>query len=206
MLALQNESIPPHLHLKEVNPYLSLEDSRLEIGTYLRPWKRRDQPRFAGVSSFGFGGTNAHIILSDAPQVAVETNIREIERPRHILTLSAKTESALSELAQLTSEHLTNTQHSLTDISYTANTSRSHFEHRLAIQASSIEELKDGSMLSCQHRHLLSTGHANGAAKSCISFHRTRLAIRWHGTPACMKHNPSSALRSINARRFSNPF
>ncbi|HEY5731136.1 MAG TPA: beta-ketoacyl synthase N-terminal-like domain-containing protein, partial [Anaerolineales bacterium] len=67
ILALQHESIPPHLHLKEVNPYLSLEDSRLEIGTYLRPWKRRDQPRFGGISSFGFGGTNAHIIISDAP-------------------------------------------------------------------------------------------------------------------------------------------
>ena len=71
VLALQNESIPPHLHLKEVNPYLSLENSRLEIGTYLRPWKRRDQPRFAGISSFGFGGTNAHIVISDAPPYEV---------------------------------------------------------------------------------------------------------------------------------------
>jgi acyl transferase domain-containing protein len=142
VLALQNESIPPHLHLKEINPYLSLEDSRLEIGTYLRPWKRRDQPRFAGVSSFGFGGTNAHIVISDAPQVIPETK-QEIERPRHLLTLSAKTESALNELAQLTREQLNHSHHSLADISYTANTSRAHFEHRLAIQACSIEDLKD---------------------------------------------------------------
>ncbi|HRJ76204.1 MAG TPA: polyketide synthase, partial [Anaerolineales bacterium] len=67
VLAMQNEAIPPHLHLKEINPYLSIDGSRLEIGTYLRPWKRPEQSRFAGVSSFGFGGTNAHIVLSDAP-------------------------------------------------------------------------------------------------------------------------------------------
>ncbi|HSG44978.1 MAG TPA: amino acid adenylation domain-containing protein, partial [Anaerolineales bacterium] len=142
VLAMQNESIPPHLHLKEVNPYLSLEDSRLEIGTYLRPWKRRDVPRFAGVSSFGFGGTNAHIVLSDAPSLVPESE-QDIERPRHLLTLSAKTESALYELAQLTSDHIENTEHALADISFTANTGRSHLEHRLAIQASSKEELKD---------------------------------------------------------------
>ncbi|HCK66109.1 MAG TPA: hypothetical protein DHW49_07565, partial [Anaerolineae bacterium] len=60
VMAMKNEAIPPHLHLKEINPYLSIDGSRLEIGTYLRPWKRREQSRFAGVSSFGFGGTNAH--------------------------------------------------------------------------------------------------------------------------------------------------
>ena len=107
MLALQNEAIPPHLHLKEINPYLSLEDSRLEIGTYLRPWKRREQPRMAGVSSFGFGGTNAHLILSEAPPVSTPSlATNQLERPRHLLTLSAKTQSALQELAEQTSVHL----------------------------------------------------------------------------------------------------
>ncbi|HAV77681.1 MAG TPA: hypothetical protein DCX53_10050, partial [Anaerolineae bacterium] len=141
VLAMQNESIPPHLHLKEVNPYLSLEDSRLEIGTYLRPWKRRDQPRFAGVSSFGFGGTNAHIILSDAPQFPSEARV-EIERPRHLFTVSAKTENTLQDLAQLTSNYLNESKQSLADISYTANSTHSHFEHRLAIHAATNEELK----------------------------------------------------------------
>jgi amino acid adenylation domain-containing protein/thioester reductase-like protein len=152
VLILQNESIPPHLHLKEVNPYLSLEDSRLEIGTYLRPWKRRDQPRFAGVSSFGFGGTNAHIVISDAPLLESGSllpktqeqapGIQNLERPRHILTLSAKSEHALQELSQSTSDTLRNTQYELHNIAYTANTTRSHFEHRLALQASTNEELK----------------------------------------------------------------
>ncbi len=185
VLAMQNESIPPHLHLKEINPYLSLEGSRLEIGTYLRPWKRRATPRFAGVSSFGFGGTNAHIVLSDAPLIrtpirgakapaqnveALRADLTEstlvdfqelrqdfsppkhdannvieqtqaIERPRHLLTLSAKSENALQELTQSFSDALRNTQSAVQDLAFTSNTSRSHFEHRLAIQAGNIEEL-----------------------------------------------------------------
>ncbi|MEW6405184.1 MAG: beta-ketoacyl synthase N-terminal-like domain-containing protein, partial [Chloroflexota bacterium] len=143
VLALQNESIPPHLHLKAVNPYLSLEDSRLEIGTYLRPWKRREQPRFAGVSSFGFGGTNAHVILSEPPVLVPVTASNEIERPRHILALSAGSEAALRELAQRIGGNLENIP-SIVDLSYTANTSRAHHEHRLAIQAGSLDELKNG--------------------------------------------------------------
>ena len=163
VLALQNEAIPPHLHLKEVNPYLSLEESRLEIGTYLRPWKRRDQPRFAGVSSFGFGGTNAHVVLSDAPQVVIPS-AHAIERPRHLLALSAKTESSLHELALLTGEHLKS--ESLADVCFTANTARSHFEHRLAIQASSLEELKN----SLSNTGNWITGYAKPGAQPKVAF------------------------------------
>jgi acyl transferase domain-containing protein len=137
VLAMQNESIPPHLHLKEVNPYLSMEDSRLEIGTYLRPWKRRDEPRFAGVSSFGFGGTNAHIILSDAPPMESDSLLStSIERPRHLLTLSAKSETALQELSQSISDTLHNTQHEIRDIAFTANTTRTPSHSRVRTSGS----------------------------------------------------------------------
>ncbi|WKZ47158.1 MAG: amino acid adenylation domain-containing protein [Anaerolineales bacterium] len=145
VLAMQNESIPPHLHLKEINPYLSLDGSRIEIGTYLRPWKRRDQPRFAGVSSFGFGGTNAHIVLSDAPSLESDSLLSTtLERPRHLMTLSAKNESSLQQLAQSLSDSIRNTQYEVRDITFTSNTTRSHFEHRLAIQASVKDELLKG--------------------------------------------------------------
>jgi len=172
VLALQNEAIPPNLHLKEVNPYLSLEDSRLEIGTYLRPWKRRDQPRFAGVSSFGFGGTNAHIILSDPPSVAANPTSENIERPRHLFTLSAKTEPALQELAQLTSVHLASTQQPIQDVAFTANMGRSHFEHRLAIQASNNEELKIGlgAFITNSESPVISTGHAKPGTQPKVAF------------------------------------
>ncbi len=170
VLALQNEAIPPHLHLKQINPYLSMDGSRLEIGTYLRPWKRRDQPRYAGVSSFGFGGTNAHIILSDAPPVVSNTSSEILERPRHILTLSAKTESALRELARQTNEDLD--VQPLPDFCFSSNTGRSHFEHRLTIQASTIEELKIGlkSVVTDSNAFALAKGLALPGVRPKVAF------------------------------------
>ncbi|MFN8382938.1 MAG: amino acid adenylation domain-containing protein [Anaerolineales bacterium] len=172
VLAMQHEAIPPHLHLKEVNPYLSLENSRLEIGTYLRPWRRREQPRFAGVSSFGFGGTNAHIILSDAPLLASSTPSENMERPRHIFALSAKTDSSLLELAEQTSIQIESAQLPVSDYAFTANTTRSHFEHRLIIQASTPAELKTGldAFISNTNILAISTGHAKLGAQPKIAF------------------------------------
>ncbi|MCC6498806.1 MAG: amino acid adenylation domain-containing protein [Anaerolineales bacterium] len=196
VLAMQNESIPPHLHLKEINPYLSLDGSRIEIGTYLRPWKRRDQPRFAGISSFGFGGTNAHIVLSDAPDVTLSGTTAQrrsvtavssigaagsqtlleqaddIERPRHLLTLSAKTESSLQDLAQSFSESIRSTQYAVPDLAFTSNTTRSHFEHRLAIQASAKDELLKGldDFLNDVDSLLISTGQTKPSAQPKIAF------------------------------------
>ncbi|MCQ3938431.1 MAG: non-ribosomal peptide synthetase [Chloroflexi bacterium] len=152
VLALQHEAIPPHLHVREINPYLSIEDSRLEIGTYLRPWKRRDQPRFAGISSFGFGGTNAHVVISDPPLESdgllpenrgQTPGLHKIERPRHLLTLSAKSENALLEFSQSLHDLLRITNYELPSLAFTANTTRTHFEYRLAIPAASLDELKN---------------------------------------------------------------
>jgi amino acid adenylation domain-containing protein/thioester reductase-like protein len=176
VLAMQNESIPPHLHLKEINPYLSLENSRIEIGTYLRPWKRRGATapsRFAGVSSFGFGGTNAHVVLSDAPLLESESlPSTDIERPRHMLTLSAKSEFALQELSRSLSEKLPITNYELPNLAFTSNTTRTHFEHRLAIQASSnIELLKGlGDFLSASESPFVSAGHVKPNAQPKIAF------------------------------------
>jgi len=63
ILCLQLEAIPPHLHFTTLNPHISLEDSRFYIPTNMTPWPRSSTPRFAGVSSFGFGGTTAHVVL-----------------------------------------------------------------------------------------------------------------------------------------------
>lgn len=181
VLALQNEAIPPHLHLKEINPYLSLDDSRIEIGTYLRPWKRRDQPRIAGVSSFGFGGTNAHIILSDAPNVAQSDNT--IERPRHLITLSAKTESALEELSRSLSGQLQITDTQLSDLAFTANTGRSHLERRLAIHAASVNELKKAleGYLNKSESPFVSTGQARSGSQPKIAFLFTGQGSQYNG-------------------------
>ncbi|GAB1545334.1 hypothetical protein NUACC21_80100 [Scytonema sp. NUACC21] len=141
VLSLKHEEIPPHLHLKQLNAYIKIENTPIAIPTEGQQWGR-EQQRFAGVSSFGFGGTNAHIIVEEAP--AFPYLVRTIDRSRHILTLSAQSEQALGELAQRYRNFLAShadPEVLLGDICFTANTGRSHFHHRLAVVAESASQL-----------------------------------------------------------------
>jgi natural product biosynthesis luciferase-like monooxygenase protein len=143
VLSLQHQEIAPHVHLKKLNEQIHLEGTPLSIPLQREPWLRGLKQRFAGVSSFGFGGTNAHIILEEAPLPAPIA--AEVERPSHLLTLSAKNEKALRELAQRYEEFLTsNAEASLADVCFTANTGRAHFDHRLAVVAESPVQLLEG--------------------------------------------------------------
>jgi acyl transferase domain-containing protein len=90
VLALKHKLIPPSLHFKEPNPEIDFVNSPFYVNSSLSEWKA-DRSRLAGVSSFGIGGTNAHVILKEAPTVEVS----EVSRPWQLLVLSAKTESAL---------------------------------------------------------------------------------------------------------------
>lgn len=146
VLCLQHEEIPPQLHLKQLNPHISLHDSSLYIPKERQPWLRGSRSRFAGVSSFGFGGTNAHVVLEEAPLESKKTkdknqNKQAIKRPLNLLTLSGKSEKALLELAQSYAAFLEiNPTKSLADICFTANTGRSHFDYRLAVVSESTEQ------------------------------------------------------------------
>ncbi|MEL7333628.1 MAG: beta-ketoacyl synthase N-terminal-like domain-containing protein, partial [Cyanobacteria bacterium J06560_2] len=158
LLALQHEEIPAHLHLKKVNPYIQLNNSPLEIATEQQPWVANEQPRIAGVSAFGFGGTNAHVIVSEAAQPASEIATSDSQtpadeaslllkpRPLQLLTLSAKSEAALQALVMQYQDWLTADNRNITtllgDICFTANAGRSHFSHRLALIASSTDQLQ----------------------------------------------------------------
>ncbi|BAZ29707.1 beta-ketoacyl synthase [Cylindrospermum sp. NIES-4074] len=142
VLSLQYREIPPHLHLKQLNPYISLEGTSISIPTELQPWTSGTESRFAGISAFSFGGANAHVVVEEAPIVTSE--VSEVERPQHLLTLSAKNESALRELAQRYQEFIAKyPETSLADIGFTANKGRSHFDHRLAIVATSHQQLQE---------------------------------------------------------------
>ncbi|MGO9112136.1 MAG: SDR family NAD(P)-dependent oxidoreductase [Thermoguttaceae bacterium] len=139
ILALQRGQIPPHLHLRTVNPLLRLKETPIEIPTAMRSWPHGMEPRRAGVSSFGFGGTNGHVVLEEAPPTAAREST--LDRPRHLLTLSARSPQALGELAGRYAAFLEEfPAASLADIAYTAATGRTHFTHRLAIPAASTEE------------------------------------------------------------------
>lgn len=142
VLSLQHREIPPHLHLKQLNPYINLEGTSFSIPIECQPWSVDTEQRFAGVSSFGFGGTNAHVILEEAPISKPATS--QFECPSHVLTLSAKSDYALQALAQYYIDFLSaNSEVSLADVCFSTNTTRTHFSHRLAIQVNSAEILRE---------------------------------------------------------------
>jgi acyl transferase domain-containing protein len=142
VLALQHGEIPAHLHFKQPNPHINWNELPLKVPAQRMPWPITEKRRLAGVSAFGFSGTNAHVVLEEAPvSKAVE---KTVERPLHLLTLSAKTDEALVQLAERYEKHLANNPDlALGDICFSANTGRSHFQHRLSVVASSSTELCD---------------------------------------------------------------
>ncbi|MFQ5794227.1 MAG: type I polyketide synthase [Candidatus Bipolaricaulia bacterium] len=145
VLTLFHEEIPPQIHFNKLNPYIRLEDT-LVIPTERQPWPAGDGPRFAGVGSFGFGGTNCHVVLEEAPILKQDRSPTpfKVERPLHLLTLSAKGDRVLRRLARRFEDHLaTHPSSPLPDICFTANTGRSHFDHRLAVTADSSEQLRE---------------------------------------------------------------
>ncbi|CAK0745408.1 hypothetical protein CCP3SC5AM1_120002 [Gammaproteobacteria bacterium] len=144
LLALQHQQIPPHLHLQTPNPQIPWDRLPITIPTTLRAWESPTAPRVAGVSSFGFSGTNVHIVLEEAPtnSSALSKSQTVEERPVHILTLSAKTPDALAALAVRYRQMLTDTPNlSVADVCFTANTCRSHFPYRLAVIGASAADL-----------------------------------------------------------------
>ena len=141
VLCLENEGIPGHLHLSKLNRYIKLENTPLFVPAGLQSWPRGVQRRFAGVSSFGIGGTNAHVICEEAPLLPAPTTCDS--QPPLILTLSAKSDKSLRALARRYDAFLADsTAGPLADMCFSANTSRSHFAHRLAIVGESVQELR----------------------------------------------------------------
>jgi acyl transferase domain-containing protein/Zn-dependent alcohol dehydrogenase/acyl carrier protein len=141
VLALKHRTIPPHLHLREPNPYIPWDELPVTVPTEPTSWQMPDGKRLvAGLSSFGFSGTNSHMILAEAP--VVERKEAAAERPYHLLTLSAKNETALRELAERFVAYFTAADASLADACYTANTGRTHAPERLALTAVSTSDMQ----------------------------------------------------------------
>jgi myxalamid-type polyketide synthase MxaB len=138
ILSIQKGVIPPTLHLRNPNPIIPWERLPLRVVTDVTSWPERK--RVAGVSSFGFGGTNAHVLVEEAPRP--EPPRPCADRPVHLLTLSAKSESALLKLAEQFGEAVSQMpSEDLGSICYTANAGRARFEHRLAVTTNNNQEL-----------------------------------------------------------------
>jgi acyl-CoA synthetase (AMP-forming)/AMP-acid ligase II/3-oxoacyl-(acyl-carrier-protein) synthase/acyl carrier protein len=146
-LMLRHRKIPPHLHLRQLNPLISLEGSRVSIPDSLKDWQAPDGAlRLAAVSAFGIGAANANVIMREAPADGAAPHPARIQGRSHILTLSAKSASALSQLAWAYAEFLATggaREISLSTLCYTANARRTHHAHRLAVVVKSVHEAID---------------------------------------------------------------
>ncbi|GAB1543988.1 hypothetical protein NUACC21_66640 [Scytonema sp. NUACC21] len=146
VLALQNKEIPPHLHLKNPNPHIPWAELPIKITTELTPWTSVNGKRIAGLSSFGFSGTNAHAIVEEAPprEMGRKDDLISEERPLHLLSLSAKSGEALKQLASRLEKALkANPNLNFADVCFTSNTGRSVFDHRLAIVAENTKQASE---------------------------------------------------------------
>ncbi len=190
-LSLDHEALPPHLHCAEPSAHIPWGELPITIPTQPTPWPRDPaKRRIAGVSAFGFSGSNAHVVLEEAPVLPAPPEVPgapgapgvpgvlevpgapgTVERPSHVLTLSAKTPEALRALAGRYREAL-GEDVSLPDFAYSANTGRARHAHRLAVVAGSTEAARaslDG-FLAGRAGPEVQTGRVEGAIAPDVAF------------------------------------
>jgi acyl transferase domain-containing protein/trans-aconitate methyltransferase len=138
VLMLQHGTIPPHLHLNELSPYIVSEQLPIAVPTEPTPWPEPAASRIAGVSSFGISGTNAHLIVGTGPVAEAAAQPEPVDGPaNHVVTLSTRSSSGLGELAGRYASHLAaHPELHLADVAASANNTRAHLSHRLAVVAS----------------------------------------------------------------------
>ncbi|MGZ4770127.1 MAG: type I polyketide synthase, partial [Ilumatobacteraceae bacterium] len=140
VLSLQHREIPPMLHLVERNPYIPWDELPIDIPTVLTPWHAAGGRRIAGVSSFGFSGTNAHVLIEEAAPPAAQLDPEDVHRGDHLLKLSARTEDALAEQADRLGSRLAGAPAlRIADVARTLGVGRSDLAYRLTVVTADVE-------------------------------------------------------------------
>ncbi len=163
VLALEHQELPKHLNFQNPSPHIPWDRIPVRVVEQPVAWERGARPRIAGISSFGFSGTNAHVILEEAPATAPASAPAEPgdDRRFSLLTLSARTPAALAQAAQnyrgWLAEH---PETSLADLCLTTGTGRAHFEHRAALVVNSVASA--GELLAALADELPAKGLVRG--------------------------------------------
>jgi acyl transferase domain-containing protein len=142
LLSLKHKKIPPSINFSQENEHINFADSPFYVNDKLCEWKAVDGiPRRAAISSFGFSGTNCHMVIEEAPVIE---SIQSESKPYYLITLSAKTENSLNErlkeLEGWITEH--GSENEIGHISYTLNVGRSHFGKRMAFVVRNLDDLR----------------------------------------------------------------
>lgn len=141
VMSLKYKKLAPLVHFRNPNHKIDFEESPVYINDRLLEWETENVPRRCGISSFGFSGTNCHVVLEEAPEYKKERS--NTSHSLNIFTVSAKSEESLVELAGLYGKYLGRySDEDLCDICHTANTGRGHNEFRIAILARDLKDLK----------------------------------------------------------------
>lgn len=169
-LLFAKERIPKNLHFRALNAHIDLAGTCLALANAPLAWPRSDRPRIAGVSGFGLGGTNAHIVMAEAPAAAIPQSV-----PADVLPflISGKTESALKAQAAQLAQHLSQHEDATAlDVAYALACRRSHLEHRASIVCKTREELHAalGALAQSTPHAAVRTGIARGAGKLAFLF------------------------------------
>lgn len=191
-LALKHQQIPASINFSQPNPHIPWQRYHLQIPNQLTAWNSQNNDRYAGVSSFGMSGTNAHLILQQAPN-PIKANGSE-ESPTKmqsagvsLLTLAAKHEEALHLLAGRYANRLAQIPHSqLGNFCYSANRYRSPFSHRLAVLVSNQDQLLADLNEYLQHPDLGENAENRGRLKtgSCSEWRKPKIAFLFTGQGA----------------------
>ncbi|MFY1828321.1 SDR family NAD(P)-dependent oxidoreductase [Myxococcus fulvus] len=206
ILALRQGELPRSLHFKEPSPHIPWAELPVEVISEHRAWRVPDGARrIAGVSSFGFSGTNAHVIIEEAPKREPRAEApASVERPE-LLVLSARSAESLREAAGRLSATLTGDDGAAwRDLCYSTSCRRSHHEHRLAVVArsrSSAAEAMDAFLRGLSHPDVAS-GYALPGAAPRVVFLFTGQGGQWSGAGrALLEEEPvfREALRSVDA-------
>ena len=184
-LALRHREIPPSLHFEKPNPHIPFDELPLRVQTTLGPWPAESGPALAGVSSFGFGGTNAHVVLEEAPPAKTGMPDAERKTGTYLLPLSARSPEALQSLARAYQNFLATPESaaSLPDVCYTASVRLSHHDHRLAVTGNSPAQLIESleAFLRGEARPGLSSGRKLSARRRKLVFVFPGQGSQWFG-------------------------
>jgi acyl transferase domain-containing protein/D-arabinose 1-dehydrogenase-like Zn-dependent alcohol dehydrogenase/acyl carrier protein len=139
ILSLEHQELPRHLNFQNPSPHIPWERLPVRVVAEAAPWARTDRPRVAGISSFGFTGTNAHVVVEEGPPAAERDTATPIAGRFSVFPLSARTPAALVQMAQRYQGWLTaHPDAALADVCLTAGSGRSHFEQRAALVVNSV--------------------------------------------------------------------
>jgi acyl transferase domain-containing protein/aryl carrier-like protein len=171
VMCLKHKEIPPHLHLQQLNPKIRLRQLKLKIPEKVTKWPKTNGKAIASVNSFGFGGTNAHVVLEEAPTRALKGTKEHADHQVYLIPVSARSEQALRDhsnaLKSAIESRLDHSELSLRDVVYTASRRRDQHDYRLAVVVRSKKELAEclEAFTANKTRRGMSSGHAANVSR-----------------------------------------